>query len=288
MTVPELGYERSVEEPGQLLADPRAALAGAVLEALDVREPREIELSSDVPYGSGLGGSSALTVAMAAAVAASVDRRFDGAGRVEFVRDVETRVLGKPAGTQDYYPPLAGGVHTLRFEPGGVAVARRDVDPGAWLRHLTLFDTGAAHSSGMNNWEIFRARLEGDHLVSARLDDVRDAAREMADAAVAGGLSRDGGGPAPRVGGAAAPGAGRVLAGNRGGHRRGDGGRRVGRQGLRRGRRRLRRDPLPGRPDPGGPRGAGPTLDRPTAARGAREPGPPDQPGVLTGFAAGS
>lgn len=183
VTVPELGYERLVDEPGQLLADPRGALAGAVLEALDIREPREIELSTDVPYGSGLGGSSALTVAMAAALSASVDRRFDGDGRVEFVRDVETRVLGKPAGTQDYYPPLAGGVHTLRFEPGGVAVVRREVDPGTWLRHLTLFDTGAAHSSGMNNWEVFRARLDGDHLVAARLDDVRDAAREMAEAA---------------------------------------------------------------------------------------------------------
>ena len=75
---------------------------------------------------------------MAAALSASVDRRFDGAGRVEFVRDVETRVLGKPAGTQDYYTPLEGGVHTLRFEPGGVGVVRRDVDPGTWLRHLTL------------------------------------------------------------------------------------------------------------------------------------------------------
>jgi D-glycero-alpha-D-manno-heptose-7-phosphate kinase len=182
VTVPELGYERSVEEPGQLLADPRGALAGAVLEALEIREPREIELSSDVPFGSGLGGSSALTVAMAAALAASADLRFDGAGRVEFVRDVETRVLGKPAGTQDYYAPLAGGLHTLRFQPGLVEVERRDVDAGAWLSHLTLFDTGAAHSSGMNNWEIFRARLEGDHLVAARLDEVRDAALEMAEA----------------------------------------------------------------------------------------------------------
>ena len=186
VTVPELGYERTVDEPGQLLDDPRSALAGAVLEALGIDEPREIELSSDVPFGSGLGGSSALTVAMAAALAASVEQPFDGDGRVEFVRDVETRVLGKPAGTQDYYPPLSGGMHTLRFQPGGVEVDRREVDRGAWLRHLTLFDTGAAHSSGMNNWEIFRARLEGDHLVAASLDEVRDASREMAEAVGAG------------------------------------------------------------------------------------------------------
>ncbi len=183
VSVPELGYERVVGNPRELLSDPRGALAGALLEGLQITEPREVELFSDVPYSSGLGGSSALTVAMAAALAASVGRDFGGEGRVDFVRDVETRVLGKPAGVQDYYPPFSGGMHLLRFQPGRVEVERRDVDPAAWLRHLTLFDTGAAHSSGMNNWEIFRARLEGDREVAARLDDVRAAAQEMAEAA---------------------------------------------------------------------------------------------------------
>jgi D-glycero-alpha-D-manno-heptose-7-phosphate kinase len=183
VTVPGLGYERVAAKPAELLADPRGALAGALLEALEIEEPRDIELSSDVPYSSGLGGSSALTVAMAAALAASAGREFGGPGEVEFVRDVETRVLGKPAGVQDYYPPLSGGLHNLRFLPGRIEPQRRELDPEAWLRHLTLFDTGASHSSGMNNWEIFRSRLEGDLGVAARLDDVREAAREMAEAA---------------------------------------------------------------------------------------------------------
>jgi D-glycero-alpha-D-manno-heptose-7-phosphate kinase len=185
VSVPDLGYERTVGRSGDLLADPRGALAGALLEALEITEPRDIELSSDVPYGSGLGGSSALTVAMAAALAASVGRDFGGTGEVEFVRDVETRVLGKPAGVQDYYPPLGGGIHAIRFTPGRAVASRHDADPGAWLRHLSLFDTGAAHSSGMNNWEIFRARLEGDRGVALRLEDVALAAREMAEAAEA-------------------------------------------------------------------------------------------------------
>lgn len=185
VSAPELGYERTASKPADLLADPRGALAGALLEALAIREPRDIELSSDVPYSSGLGGSSALTVAMAAALAASAGREFGRTEEVEFVRDVETRVLGKPAGVQDYYPPLAGGLHGIRFGPGRTEAFRRDVDPAAWLRHLTLFDTGAAHSSGMNNWEIFRARLEGDRDVARRLDDVALAAREMDEAAEA-------------------------------------------------------------------------------------------------------
>ncbi|MGE5415135.1 MAG: hypothetical protein ACM3NW_13225 [Syntrophomonadaceae bacterium] len=186
VSVPELGYEKTASSPGDLLADPRGALAGALLEGLEIREPRDIELSTEVPYSSGLGGSSALTVAMTAALAASAGREFDGGARVEFVRDVETRVLGKPAGVQDYYPPLSGGIHALRFLPGKTEVSRRDADPAEWLRHLTLFDSGAAHSSGMNNWEIFRARLEGDRSVAGRLEDVASAAREMAEAAEAG------------------------------------------------------------------------------------------------------
>lgn len=189
VSVPELGYERTASSPADLLADPRGALAGALLEALEIREPRDIELSTQVPYSSGLGGSSALTVAMAAALAASEGRDFEGTGRVEFVRDVETRVLGKPAGVQDYYPPLAGGLHVLRFLPGRTEASRGEAEPASWLRHLTLFDSGAAHSSGMNNWEIFRARLEGDRAVAGCLDDVAAAAREMAEAAEAGDFS---------------------------------------------------------------------------------------------------
>jgi D-glycero-alpha-D-manno-heptose-7-phosphate kinase len=120
---------------------------------------------------------------MAAALSASVGRDFGGPGEVELVRDVETRVLGKPAGVQDYYPPLSGGLHNLRFFPGRIEAERRDLDLSEWLRHLTLYDTGVSHSSGMNNWEIFRSRLEGDLGVAARLDDVGAAAREMSGAA---------------------------------------------------------------------------------------------------------
>lgn len=175
-------FERSAADPSGLLADPRTALVGSILEALEIRDPLDVELSTEVPFGSGLGGSSALTVALLGALERFSPRNLAGVDRVDFVRDVETRVLGKPAGVQDYYPALAGGAHTILFEAGATRAHRRDVDPVAWDRHLTLFDTGAAHSSGMNNWEILRARLEGDGRVAADLEGVRQAAVEMADA----------------------------------------------------------------------------------------------------------
>jgi D-glycero-alpha-D-manno-heptose-7-phosphate kinase len=179
---PERGFERRASRTAELLEDPETALVGSLLEALKVGEPLEIELSSGVPFGSGLGGSSALTVTLLGALERFGVRRPSGADPVEFVRDVETRVLGKPAGVQDYYPPLSGGLHRIWFEAGRTRAEREEVDAPEWERHLTLFDTGASHSSGMNNWEVFRTRLEGDPAVTERLEGVRRAAVRMAEA----------------------------------------------------------------------------------------------------------
>jgi D-glycero-alpha-D-manno-heptose-7-phosphate kinase len=179
---PDGAFELGSPDTAGLLAEPRAALVGSILDALEIRDPVEIELSTEVPFGSGLGGSSALTVALLGALEPFSPRDLAGVDRVDFVRDVETRVLGKPAGVQDYYPALSGGIHTIVFEAGATRARRRDVDPFGWEPHVTLFDTGAAHSSGMNNWEILRARLEGSDRVAAGLEGVRRAAVAMAAA----------------------------------------------------------------------------------------------------------
>ncbi len=186
LVAPDRGLDRHVSSPKELRDDPGTALVGALLEELAPEGGIELEFRSGVPFGSGLGGSSALAVAVASALGRFRGAAFGAAVTVEFVRDVETRVLGKPAGVQDYYPAFGGGLHVLRFETGQTVAERENVDTEAWDAHLTLFDTGAAHSSGMNNWEVFRRRLEGDPVVARSLEKVASAAREMAAAAGAG------------------------------------------------------------------------------------------------------
>jgi D-glycero-alpha-D-manno-heptose-7-phosphate kinase len=176
------GLEKRAPSAANLLADPATALVGSLLEALEIEEPLEIEFWSGVPFGSGLGGSSALTVALLGALENRSGRNLSSVDRVDFVRDVETRVLQKPAGIQDYYPPLEGGAHIISFFAGRTAARRIAVDAKTWGEHLTLFDSGFSHSSGMNNWEILRARLEGDSAVAGNLEAVREAAAEMAEA----------------------------------------------------------------------------------------------------------
>jgi D-glycero-alpha-D-manno-heptose-7-phosphate kinase len=186
LVAPDRGLDRRVENAKELREDPGTALVGALLEELAPQGGIEIEFRSGVPFGSGLGGSSALAVAVAGALARANGAGFRGVVSVELVRDIETRVLGKPAGVQDYYPAIGGGLHVLRFETGHTIADRGDVDGDAWEAHLTLFDTGASHSSGMNNWEVFRRRLEGDAGVARGLERIAVAARAMASAATEG------------------------------------------------------------------------------------------------------
>jgi D-glycero-alpha-D-manno-heptose-7-phosphate kinase len=180
LVAPDRGIDVVSGSASELREDPRTALVAALVEEILPDSPVEVEFLSGVPFGSGLGGSSALAVAVAGALSRLAGASLEG---VELVRDVETRVLGKPAGVQDYYPAFAGALHCLWFETGRTVPERLDVRPSDWEEHLTLFDTGAAHSSGMNNWEVFRRRLEGDAAVAASLDRIAAAARKMADAA---------------------------------------------------------------------------------------------------------
>ena len=73
---------------------------------------------SKVPAGSGLGGSSALAVAVAAAVARATGRDVAPKGSWPVVRDAEARCLGVPAGVQDHHAALHGGVLALHLEAG--------------------------------------------------------------------------------------------------------------------------------------------------------------------------
>jgi len=187
------GLEKTASSAAELLLDPATALVGSLLEALGISEAIEVEFWSGVPFGSGLGGSSALTVALLGALESRSGRDLTGIDRVDFVRDVETRVLGKPAGVQDYYPPLEGGAHIIDFLPGRTFAQRVAVDADVWNEHLTLFDSGISHSSGMNNWEVLKGRLEGNAAIAQNLDAIRRAAAEMGDALLRGDFAGMGG-----------------------------------------------------------------------------------------------
>jgi D-glycero-alpha-D-manno-heptose-7-phosphate kinase len=182
------GTEQRFGSASEARSSTGAAIAAEAAIALGMGDGVRVETESAVPFGSGLGGSSALLVAAVSALAALAGAELDLDRAIALCRDVETTVLGRPAGTQDYVPALRGGFQVIDYGPGARSIRRIPADAERFGRSLVLFDSGRPHSSGLNNWEIYKARIDGDRTVAGLLDGIRDAAEEMAAALDAGDL----------------------------------------------------------------------------------------------------
>jgi D-glycero-alpha-D-manno-heptose-7-phosphate kinase len=136
-------------------------LAEAVL-AVGPRAGLTLTTDAGSPAGAGLGGSSALLCAALAALLAAEGRRLAPMALQALAQDVETRVLRKPTGYQDYLPPLFGGCLAIEGAPGGLQVETLPTDLAALERRLRLVYTGAPHESGLTNWGVVRAYLDGE------------------------------------------------------------------------------------------------------------------------------
>ncbi len=160
---------------------PAAYQLAAVVASHFRLPPARITTWSGAPPGSGLGGSSALVMALVAAAATLSGRHLEDADAVTLGCNLETRVLGLPGGSQDHWAAWCGGLSVLRYGPEGV---QRQTGAGAadLARALVIADTRVAHHSGMNNWAVLRAALDGDPAVRAALAEIGDAASAMAGA----------------------------------------------------------------------------------------------------------
>lgn len=121
-----------------------------------------LRTEAESPSGAGLGGSSALGGAIVAALHAAQGIDIDRVRIQRIAQDVETVLMRKPTGYQDYYPPLYGGLLALEGAVGGVVVERLDVDLAVLERRLRLAYTGEPHVSAVTNWETVRAFIEGE------------------------------------------------------------------------------------------------------------------------------
>jgi D-glycero-alpha-D-manno-heptose-7-phosphate kinase len=145
------------------------------------RPPTALTLTTDseAPAGAGIGGSSAMAVAICAALDRLTSR---GGGLTDWIhisRDAEAIVIGVPTGTQDHYPPAFGGAGVLHLEPGGERREALNVDLDELESRLVLCYTGKPRQSGINNWEVFKAHLDGSKRVRQNLAQITQVARAM-------------------------------------------------------------------------------------------------------------
>ncbi|MGK5086697.1 hypothetical protein WDW86_04010 [Bdellovibrionota bacterium FG-2] len=137
------------------------------------------------PAGAGLGGSSALAVALIGALFAWVKGRSptieeEGEALIKIARDVETTVIQVPAGVQDYYGAMFGGLQLLKWGTGHHTRRKLgDALASEVEKRLMLFYSGQSRNSGINNWTLTK-----DFIDNKASTDVRTRFAKIATATV--------------------------------------------------------------------------------------------------------
>ena len=142
----------------------------------------ELETNSESPAGAGISGSSALMIATTAALAQFTGRKLSREQMRVIAQNVEAQLIRVPTGCQDYYPALYGGVNAIHLEPDGVHREAIPVAPEEIDERFLLVYTGAPRQSGINNWEVFQAHLNGDRRVWRNFEHIVQIAQAMHDA----------------------------------------------------------------------------------------------------------
>lgn len=144
----------------------------------------ELTTECQAPPGSGIGGSSALNIALHGALnsytsATTASSRYRKNQLIEIARNIETQIISVPAGWQDYFPAMYGGV--LSVQPGlsGVDFKRIPLDLTEMTGRFVLCYTGKPRQSGINNWEVTKRTVDGDKKTIGHLDKIQQAARDM-------------------------------------------------------------------------------------------------------------
>lgn len=131
-----------------------------------------VRTRSDAPAGAGIAGSSALDIAVTAALARWTGRTLGDDDLLEVAKNVEAQVIRVPTGLQDYRPALFGGIAALEFGPFGARRVPLPVSPSELSARLVVCYTGEPRQSGINNWEITKRRLDGDRTVTEAFDAI--------------------------------------------------------------------------------------------------------------------
>jgi len=106
--------------------------------------------------------------------------------------DLETSVLGKPTGVQDFYPAVFGGLSAIHHLVGETKHEELPFD----IRHLEdrmlICFSGKSRFSGANNWDIFKSVVEGRAKPVNLLRQISEVAARLRQALVDGDLDQTG------------------------------------------------------------------------------------------------
>ncbi len=177
----DTGREDTFADLAELNGKPKHkhALAACVVSFFAPEQGFRLETNSESPAGAGISGSSAMMIATCAALARFTGRELDLEKLRALAQNIEAQIIRVPTGCQDYYPALYGGVSAIHLDPDGIHRAAVPVAPEEIEMRFLLAYTGAPRQSGINNWEVFKAHINGDRHVFRNFEKIVALARDM-------------------------------------------------------------------------------------------------------------
>lgn len=142
----------------------------------------EIDTDSEAPAGAGIAGSSTLIIAVASALNRLTGRKLPIEKLREIAQNVEAQIIRVPTGAQDYYPAMYGGVLAIELSEEGIRGVRLPLPADELNRRFVLAYTGVPRNSGINNWEVMKAHIDGDRKVHRNFDQITAIACGMREA----------------------------------------------------------------------------------------------------------
>ncbi|MCC7404898.1 MAG: galactokinase [Bdellovibrionales bacterium] len=177
----DLKYRKSFANLNQLMSctDPELRLIRIVAEYFKPTQNFSLETRSDSPVGGGLGGSSSLTISLLKAFGKWLGRQWTVRDIVEVAHNLEAQLIKAPTGTQDYIPAFQSGLHFINYHADGIRLESQATPKDVFERSMTLVYTGVPHHSGINNWQVIKAVIEGSAQVLAALREINQVAKHM-------------------------------------------------------------------------------------------------------------
>jgi D-glycero-alpha-D-manno-heptose-7-phosphate kinase len=118
-------------------------------------------------------------IATTAALAKFTGKKLSPEEMRVIAQNVEAQLIQVPTGCQDYYPALYGGASSIHLDAAGIRreaieVPAKEIDE----RFLVVY-TGAPRQSGINNWQVFKAHINGDKKVVKNFETISEIAQGM-------------------------------------------------------------------------------------------------------------
>jgi D-glycero-alpha-D-manno-heptose-7-phosphate kinase len=142
----------------------------------------DVRTNSEAPAGAGISGSSALIIATTNAFNKMTEAGYTLEQLREISQNIEAQIIRVPTGCQDYYPAMYGGISAIELGPTGIHRVEIKIPHEELIKRVVLAYTGEPRNSGINNWEVTKAHIDGDTGVHKNFDKIAAIANGMRSA----------------------------------------------------------------------------------------------------------